>query len=372
MSYDRNRPYNDLPPLPPAKELETKAVLKACVDAEAALATLKASGALIPNQAVLINSIPILEAQASSAIENIVTTTDKLFRLAGDVNENTDPNTREAFRYRTALKDGFEYVRTRPLSTAVFVRVCQTIKGVALDVRKTTGTQLTNDLTGEVIYTPPEGEDVIRAKLANLERFIHEADDIEPLVRMAVMHYQFEAIHPFPDGNGRTGRILNLLFLVEQELLDMPVLYLSRHIIQNKSAYYNGLRRVTENGDWEAWILYMLAAVKETAQWTTEKIKAIRLLLDNTARRLKEADSKVYSRELVELIFAQPYCRIKTLVESNIASRHTASNYLSRLVELGFLEQVPAKGSEKVFVNPRFLALLKAGDTTEMIQTASV
>lgn len=372
MAFDKTRPYNDLPLLPPPLELETKAVLKANGDAKAALAGLREAGGLIPNQSVLINSIPILEAQASSAIENIVTTTDKLFRFAGDLGETTDAHTREAFRYRTALREGSEYIKERPLSTAVFVRVCQTIKGVGLDVRKSTGTQLANDLTAEAVYTPPEGEDVIRSKLANLEHFMHEATDIEPLVRMAVMHYQFEAIHPFPDGNGRTGRILNLLFLLEQGLLNMPVLYLSRYIIQNKAAYYQLLRGVTENGEWESWILYMLAAIRETANWTTGKIKAIRLLLDNTAKRFREADPKVYSHELTELIFVQPYCRIKTLVNARIASRHTASNYLNRMVELGILAQADAKGNEKVFVNPRFLALLKAGDTEEMIQTAAM
>lgn len=370
MTFKPSVPYNDLPPLPPLQEVETKKVLKACVDAEAAMAALKVAGGLIPNQLVLINSIPILEARASSAIENIVTTTDKLFRHADRIEDTTDGPTREAYRYRTALKVGFDQIKDRPLSTATCVKICQIIKGSEIDIRKNTGTALRNHLTAEIIYTPPEGENVIRDKLANWEKYLHESTEIEPLVRMAVTHYQFEAIHPFIDGNGRTGRILNLLFLVQQGLLDLPVLYLSLFILKNKAAYYNLLHGVTADGAWEPWILYMLEAVKVTATWTTEKIQAIKLLLDNTAKLFREADPRIYSRELTELIFTQPYCRIGTLVENGIAGRHAASNYLNRMVELGILAQVEAKGAQKVFVNPRFLALLKAGDGADSPQTA--
>ncbi len=372
MTFNAAVPYNDLPALPPSQDVETKKVLKACVDAGAALAALKATGGLIPNQSVLINSIPILEAQASSAIENIVTTTDKLFRHASHIDDTTDGPTREAYRYRTALKEGFGHIRDRPLGTATCVKICQIIKGSEIDIRKTAGTTLRNHLTAEVIYTPPQGESVIRDKLANWEKFLHEYTDIEPLVRMAVMHYQFEAIHPFIDGNGRTGRVLNLLFLVQQGLLDLPVLYLSLFIMKNKAAYYNLLHGVTADGAWEPWILYMLEAVKVTATWTTEKIQAIKLLLDNTAKLFREAEPRIYSRELTELIFTQPYCRISTLVAEGIAARHAASNYLDRMVELGILTQVEAKGAQKVFVNPRFLALLKAGDGADMVQTATI
>ena len=372
MPYDSSKPYNDLPLLPPKVEIESKAILKACVGASAALSALKTAGSLIPNQSVLINSIPLLEAQASSAIENIVTTTDKLFRFQGGVDDNTDPATREAFRYRTALRQGFEHIKERPLNTATCVKICQTIKGTTIDIRNTPDTQLRNQLTGEVIYTPPQGESVIRDKLAIWEKFAHEAVEIEPLVRMAVMHYQFEAIHPFIDGNGRTGRVLNLLFLVQQGLLDLPVLYLSRYIMKNKAAYYALLRDVTVNEAWEPWILYMLTAVTETATWTTAKIRAIRLLSENTAKDFQAGAPKIYTRELTELIFVQPYCRISTLVKANIAARHAASEYINRMVELGLLEQVQGKGREKVFVNPRFLAVLKADDTQEMIPTASV
>ena len=221
MPFEPTKPYNTLPSLPPQAEIESRAVLKACIEARAALAELKQAGALIPNQAVLINSIPLLEAQASSEIENIVTTTDRLFQFADDREALADPATKEALRYRTALREGFESLAKHPLSTRTAVEICCTIKGVDMDVRRTPGTALVNERSGELIYTPPEGEALIRDKLANWEQFLHEAEDIDPLVRMAIGHYQFEAIHPFTDGNGRTGRVLNLLYLVDKGLLDI-------------------------------------------------------------------------------------------------------------------------------------------------------
>ena len=231
MAFDPNLPYNDLPPLPPSAEIETRAVLKACIEARAAIAELKQAGGLIPNQAVLINSIPLLEAQASSEIENIVTTTDRLFQFADNREALADPATRETLRYRTALREGFESLARHPLTTRTAVNICRTIKGVDMDVRRTPGTALINDRSGKVIYTPPQGVALIRNKLANWERFLHGAEELDPLVRMAIGHYQFEAIHPFDDGNGRTGRVLNLLYLVDIGLLDFPVLYLSKAII---------------------------------------------------------------------------------------------------------------------------------------------
>ena len=205
MTFDPGRPFNDLPDLPPASEIETKAILRSCIAARVALAELRVSGGLIPNQAMLINSIPLLEAQASSEIENIVTTTDRLFRYANDAAGRADPATREALRHCTALHRGFEMLERRPVSIAMAVEVCRTIEDVELDIRTTPGTALVDDATGEVIYTPPEGEDVLRRKLTNWERYIHET----------------EAIHPFVDGNGRTGRVLNLLYLVDKGLLDI-------------------------------------------------------------------------------------------------------------------------------------------------------
>lgn len=362
MAFDPSRPYNDLPPLPPQVDLESRAVLKACISARAAVAELKAAGLLIPNQGVLVNSIPLLEAQASSEIENIVTTTDQMFLFDGVGEGEADPATKEAMRYRTALWEGYQTLRTRPLSTNTAVQICRAIKGVDMGIRNTPGTTLSNDRTRQVIYTPPEGEGLLREKLANWERWLHGsspgAAEIDPLVRMAAGHYQFEAIHPFTDGNGRTGRVLNLLYLVEQGLLDIPVLYLSRHILRNKTGYYEGLQLVTAQGAWEPWLLYMLNGVTETARWTTHKIIAVRGLLEETSQRMRRDASAVYSRELAELVFVRPYCRIAHVVDAGLAKRQTASTYLKALVAVGILQEHKV-GREKVFVNPAFIDLLK-------------
>lgn len=359
MAYDPHMPHNALPKLPPKVEVETRAVLKACVTARAALAELKTAGGLIPNQAVLINTIPMLEAQASSEIENIVTTADRLFRHADDRGEAADPATKEALRYRTALHQGFRDLTERPITTRTCVEICSTIKGVDMDVRRTPGTKLMNAATGAVIYTPPEGENRLRDLLADWERFIHDDDDaaLDPIVRMAIMHYQFEAIHPFTDGNGRTGRVLNILYLVERGLLAIPVLYLSRAIIARKADYYRLLQDVTARSAWEAWALFMIDAVAETAQWTTDRIRAIRDLIESTADKVKRDAPKIYSRELVELIFVQPYARIANVVDAGIAQRQAASTYLKTLCEIGVLEEIKA-GREKLFVNPGFLDAL--------------
>jgi Fic family protein len=357
MPFVPANPYNDLPNLPPVADIETKAVLKACVKARAALAALRQATALIPNPTVLINSIPLLEAQASSEIENIVTTTDALFRHAQPGSPTADPETKEALRYRTALKAGFDSLKKRPLTTRTAEEICTIIRDVRTTVRKVPGTKLANDATGTIIYTPPEGESRLRDKLANWERFMHDEHDIDPVVRMAVSHYQFEAIHPFTDGNGRTGRILNLLMLVEQELLDIPVLYLSRYVIRNKAEYYDGLLAVTTHGAWENWILYMLHAMEDTAKWTLVKIEAVRKLVEQTAEFVRKTAAKQYSRELIELIFVQPYCRIENVVEAGIARRQTASTYLHKLESIGVLEQEQA-GVKKLFLNSRFLKLL--------------
>lgn len=361
MTFRPDRPYNDLPPLPPKTEIETKAVLRACIAARASVAALRVSGQLIPNQAILINSIPLLEAQASSEIENIVTTADRLFRFANEAGNQADPATKEALRYRTALHQGFQSLAKHPVATSTAVAVCRTIKGVDLDIRSTPGTALMNQATGAVIYTPPEGQNLLREKLANWERYIHEAEAIDPLIRLAVMHYQFEAIHPFTDGNGRTGRILNLLFLVDRGLLDIPVLYLSRYLIRHKQAYYDRLLAVTSDGAWENWLLYMLEAVRETADWSTARIGAIRESLDKTADRMRRELPKIYSRELAEVIFVNPYCRIGDLVSAGIAKRQAASVYLKALVDRGMLQETKT-GRENLYINPALLALLREGE----------
>ena len=352
-----DQPYNTLPDLPPRQELETRAVLKACVSARSELARLNESSRQLPNANVLINTLPFLEAQASSEIENIVTTTDALFRHASARDDRADPATKEALRYRTALKAGFDALAQRPLCTTTAVEICRTIKNQAVDIRAVPGTALANDQTGEVIYTPPVGQDLLRQKLGNWERFVHEAEDLDPVVRMAVAHYQFEAIHPFADGNGRTGRILNLLILHQLGLLDLPILYLSSYILRNKADYYRLLLEVTRNEAWEEWTLFMLEGVRETAQWTCEKIHAIRALMKHTRDYLKVANPQVYTRELADLIFVQPYCRIQNLVDAGIAKRQTASQYLHELCRLDILSEVQM-GREKLFVHPRLVKLL--------------
>lgn len=349
-------PYNQLPTLPPPYELENRVVLKACIEARAALAELKQAAELIPNQAMLINTIPLLEAKDSSEIENIVTTTDQIFQYAQG-HDNADPATKEALRYRTALHQGFESLKARPLCTATAVEVCRTLKGVDMDIRRTPGTQLANDRTGEVIYTPPEGEARLRELLANWERFLHNQTDLDPLIRMAVGHYQFEAIHPFIDGNGRTGRVLNILYLIQEELLNLPILYLSRHVIANKADYYRLLLNVTRDGAWEPWLLFMLQAVAETSKWTTGKIAAIRSLAEHTTEHVRARLPKIYSRELVDVIFEQPYCRIGNLVDKGIAQRQAASRYLHDLTALGVLREMPL-GKEKLFIHPKLMQLL--------------
>lgn len=349
--------YDELPWLPPAHDLETRRILKACIEARAAVAELKQAAELIPNQAMLINTIPLLEAKDSSAIENIVTTTDKLFQFAqGD--GHADPATKEALRYRSALRAGFRSLTRQPLCTSTAVEICRTLKGVDLDIRKVPGTQLLNDRTGAVIYTPPSGEQRLRDLLANWERFMHEARELDPLVRLAVGHYQFEAIHPFVDGNGRTGRIINILFLIQEGLLNLPILYLSRYIIANKPDCYRLLQAVTREQAWEDWVLFMLAAVEETARWTRAKIGAVRELSGHTAAYVKARLPRIHSRELVDVIFEQPYCRIANLVDKGICQRQAASRYLQQLVAAGVLLEIDL-GRDKLFVHPKLMQLLK-------------
>lgn len=357
MTFDPNRPFNALPGLPPSVDLETKQILKACVGARAKLAALKEAAALIPNQDVLINSIPLREAKDSSAIENIVTTNDKLFRFANADSHQADIATKETLRYRTALLRGYESLKSgRPLTTNTAIEVCRAIKDVDLDLRRTPGTNLKNQ-GGRVIYTPPEGEGVLRDKMTDWERFIHDESDLDPLIKMAVAHYQFEAIHPFPDGNGRTGRVLNILFLIDKGLLDLPILYLSRFINDRRSDYYKLLLAVTTEQAWEPWIIYMLKAVEEMATWTKGKIWAIKALMQDTVRYVQEASPKIYKRELVELLFVQPYVRIDDLERAGLGTRKTASLHLKQLIEVGVLRE-EREGRDKLFMNVRFFDLL--------------
>jgi Fic family protein len=350
-----DQPYNGLPTLPPAVDLESRAVLKACIPARVALAELKQSAEMIPNQSMLINTLPLLESQASSEIENIVTTTDQLFQHQHQ-DEHADPATKEALRYSQALFEGFRSLTRKPLTTRTAEEICSKIKGRTMQVRKVPGTALGTE-AGDVIYTPPAGESRLRDLLANWEKFLHEQQDIDPLIRMAVGHYQFEAIHPFTDGNGRTGRIVNSLFLIQEGLLNLPILYLSRHIIDHKADYYRLLLEVTCEDNWEGWILFMLVAVEQTSIWTRTKIDAIRQLFDHTVEFAKEHAGRVYSYELISLIFAQPYCRIQHVTNAGIAKRQAASRNLKRLVELGILTEMTV-GRDKLFIHPKLLRLL--------------
>ena len=306
---------------------------------------------------MLINTLPILEAKDSSEIENIVTTADKLFQFANSDDSGADPATKEALRYRRALYEGWRTLGKRPININMAESICSQIKAVNMAVRKVPGTALANEKTGEIISTPPAGEELLRDLLSNWEKFLYEQPELDPLVRMAVMHYQFEAIHPFTDGNGRTGRILNILYLVQEELLTLPILYLSRYIIANKGGYYSGLLAVTRDQAWEAWILYMLEAVESTAQWTTSKIISIRDLADHTADYVKNRLPKIYSRELIDVIFEQPYCRINNLVDAGIAKRQTASEYLKKLADIGVLVEQQS-GRERLFIQPKLINLL--------------
>jgi len=359
MSYAKDKPYNDLPLLPPALELETKPVLKKSIAACAKLAELKGIAEQLPNPSILLRSFVLQEAKLSSEIENIVTTNDDLFRAASEIVGSYDPATKEVLRYEVAVWTGYERIRKQPLlTTNLFTDLAAIINGQPnLTVRKTTGTKIENSRK-EVVYTPPEGEQIIREKLTNLEQFIHDKDDLEPLIKMAVVHYQFEAIHPFIDGNGRTGRIVNILYLLQQGLVDLPMLYLSRYIIENKNEYYRLLRGVTEHLEWEPWILYMLDGVEATADSAIHKIRRLITLLNETQQEVREKLPKIYSKDLVEVLFKLPYCRISFLEEAGIAKREAASKYLKKLAEIGLLQSVKA-GREHYYVNARMVEWLR-------------
>lgn len=360
MTYDPEHPFDDLPALPPAVDVETRAVLKQAIAATRALAELKGAGGLIPDQAILINAIPLQEARLSSEIENIVTTQDELFRAAADETMATDPATKEVLQYRTALRQGYDRLKSEPLSLAMIRDVCRTLRHEpTLEFRaEHDRVAIGNRISRQVLYTPPRGGSALLDKLRNLESFLLSADGPDPLIRMAIGHYQFEAIHPFTDGNGRTGRIVNILYLLHTRLLEIPVLYLSRFIIQNKPDYYRLLREVTENGNWEPWLLYILRGVEETAIWTCNRIGEIKALLDATVEKVRAGAPKVYSRELIDLIFRQPYCKIGFVVDAKLGERKTASIYLRELERLGILvgEKV---GREVIYRHPALLDVLR-------------
>lgn len=363
MDWRADRPYNDLPSLPPASEIETKPILKAAIEARAALASLEQAAAGLPNPTVLINSIPILEAQASSEIENIVTTTDDLFRFAEDEDAATNPATREALRYRTALFEGFRRAQSRPLSANTAIEICSIIQQREMPLRSRPGTFIGNPVTHEAIYTPPDDPKVITALLTNWERFVHESDDLDPLIVMAAAHYQFEAIHPFEDGNGRTGRVMNVLVLVAAGLISQPILYLSRYIIETKGTYYRLLQGVTADQDWQAWILYMLEGIRQTALFTLRKIAAIRELQHEFHEQLRDIQGTA-NADLLQLLFEQPYARIASVMAGCGISRPTATGWLNTLAEAGLLSKRKA-GRELLYVNVRFMELLTRSEPVD-------
>lgn len=357
MKIDPQKPYNELPELPPVQDIESKEVLRAAISANKALAELKGLAQTIPNQSIFINTLSIKEAQYSSEIENIITTSDELYQALSLADQKPSSSTKEVMRYRSALWQGHTLLTERGLLTT---NVIDAIQSELLEnnagIRSLPGTALKNALNGEIIYTPPSGKEVIQNKLKNLENYIH-SDGIDPLIKLAIIHYQFEAIHPYYDGNGRTGRILNVLYLVQQGLLELPILYMSHFIIKNKENYYKFLRKVTFQQEFEPWILYMLSCVEESAKETISKIQAIQLLMKDVAQKIKLEAPKIYSKELVEVLFQQPYCKVKFL-ENGIVKRQTAAEYLNQLEQIGILSSKKV-GRENLFLNVRLFELFK-------------
>ena len=357
--FDRTKPHNSLPLLPPRENLANEEILREAIKANKALAELKGIAHTIPNQAILVNTLPLQEARISSEIENVLTTNDLLYEALSASKNNYDPQTKEVLRYREALWTGYNELKKRGLlTTNLFVKLYQKIKETDAGIRNTPGTTIRNS-KGEIIYTPPEGEKIIREMLKNIEDYIHNKDDkTDSLIKLAVIHYQFEAIHPFIDGNGRTGRIINILYIIQQELLELPVIYLSRYVIENKNKYYTYLRNVTEKNDWVPWILYILEGVSSTAINTIKKIKEIKNLFDKTLEEMKlKLPSKVYSKELIELLFTNPYCKVEFVVNAGIAKRQTAAEYLKEIEKTGLLKSKKV-GKEVLYLNKSLLELL--------------
>jgi len=337
--------------------LESAAVLKKCIAARAALAELQGVAETMPNPAILTRIIGLEEARLSSEIEGIVTKTDDLYQAFADSFESTNFEAKEVLRYFEALVAGVARVNKQPIfSCSLFCEIVSTLKQYDMKVRKMPGPKII-DTGGATVYTPPEGEELMRTKLKELEDFIGSDSVLDPLVRMAMVHYQFEAIRPFTDGNGRTGRVLNILFLIQQGLLNVPVLYLSRYLLQHKAKYYSTLRGVTESAAWEPWILFLLDGVEETAVSSRQRIIEIKTVMEKTRFLLKQKLPKVATRDFVELLFYHPYAKIKFIEEHLRVSRQTAATYLRRLEEIGLLVGIK-KGREMYYINKPLLELL--------------
>lgn len=365
IPYDRNKPYNQLPLLPPPdQQVISLEIMKDVNRANKALAELKGYAKKLPNQSMLVNTIALREAKASTEIENIFTTDDELYKALSGNDSGLKGNAKEVLRYRQALWGGFQKIQDKGyFDTDLMIKLYQEIKEVKDGIRppqtettiKKRGSGL---LGGSVVYTPPRGENVIREKLDNLIEYLNndEKFDHDPLIKLAVSHYQFEAIHPFRDGNGRAGRILSILLMIQKKLLDVPILYLSAFIIANKDDYYTLLNKVTALRTWKEWIQYILKAVEETAIYTINKIQEIDQLFHKTYELVNEKLPHI-RKEVVEKIFEQPYISPKMLVDKNIKSLNTAKKYLGQMEELGIL--VPKKiGKEIVYINIDLLNLL--------------
>ena len=360
MAYSKSIPYNDLPNLPPPDFTESPELLRHLAKAARYLGELNGLCASLPDPQLLINTIVLQESKNSSAIENIVTTQDELYKATTE--EGTASHAaKEVLSYREALYTGLKKMAAQKnlLLTNTMIEIVQTIKQNKSGIRNTPGTALKNAINGEVIYTPPSGEDVLREKLAALEQFINDPgySPLDPLIKMAFIHYQFEAIHPFADGNGRTGRIVNALYLVQQELLLQPVLYLSSYIVKYKTEYYQLLREVTEKNNWNDWVMYMLTALAETAQLTTKKIRSMLLLKNEYEKQMKQTLGASFSYELLQLLFTLPYLKIEVLEKKGIAHRQTASAWLKKLTEAQILS--PQKiGRTTYYINYKLMELL--------------
>ncbi len=364
MAYKKNIAFNELPPLPPAQiNIETPDILRQLAKASRHLGELNGLCASLPDPQLLINTIILQESKNSSAIENIVTTQDELYKAAAE-DATASTAAREVLSYREALYAGLKKMQSQKnlLMVKTMVEIVQTIKQNKAGIRNMPGTALKNAINGEVIYTPPCCEEVIRKKLAALEKFINddEFSSLDSLIKMTLIHYQFEAIHPFADGNGRAGRIINALYLVQQGLLSQPVLYLSSYIIKHKTEYYQLLRGITEKNNWHDWIMYLLTALSETAKLTTRKIKEMLILRDGYEKQMKKVLGTSFSYDLLKLMFILPYLKIELLAKKKIAHRQTAAVWLKKLVDAGILKTQKI-GRITYYINYKLMELLASG-----------
>ena len=349
----------ELKKLPVEKDLETIEILKKLATAHRALAELKGVATSIPNESILINTLGLQEAKDSSAIENIITTHDDLYKAELNVKDIKSLNAKEVHNYIEALKKGFSLTSERKLITNnIIVEIQSLLENNNAGFRKVPGTSLKNASTGEIIYTPPQDVAEIKDLMSNLEIFINdnEFSELDPLIKMAIIHFQFESIHPFYDGNGRTGRIINVLYLVLQDLLNLPILYLSKYIIANKGDYYRLLQEVRDKDEWESWVLFMLNAVIETSNDTVSVIEKIKNLLIEYKHKIRN-DYKFYSQDLLNNLFKHPYTKIEFLEEELSVSRITAATYLNKLADDGLLRKEKL-GTANYYVNYRLFEIL--------------